>query len=60
MIKSQLLCQLSYAPACVGSLQKGKRIITFKKRNAETQRFAPSTMSQRFALLDLHQLPRVN
>ena len=25
LIKSQLLCQLSYAPACEETLQKGKR-----------------------------------
>jgi hypothetical protein len=32
LIKSQLLCQLSYAPVCEETLQKGKRIISSRLR----------------------------
>src|SRR5208337_69505 len=35
LIKSQLLCQLSYAPACEESLQKGNQNYTIARR-AET------------------------
>src|SRR5271165_6536865 len=47
LIKSQLLCQLSYAPVCGESLQKGSTIITFEKPMMKVQSLSRSTCEAR-------------
>jgi hypothetical protein len=60
MIKSQLLCQLSYAPACKGGLLRGIFIIALKNRPysdprdaallGDAARMQPTTTPTRSAL----------
>jgi len=67
MFKSQLLCQLSYAPACVGILQKSDTIIApgiwgakGSRANSIAKFHLDPQAKRQVRLLDLNELALIN